>query len=78
MYSQEGDEYFTKFYFLYFFYMYINCRKIRFLERNIDELKAQASNLLSKKTTHVHIQDIERKMKEFSGKFILYLKCRFA
>lgn len=77
MYSQEGDEYFTKFCLLYIFYMYINCRKIRFLERSIDELKAQVSNLLSKKTSHVHIQKIERKMKEFSGKFIFYLKCRF-
>lgn len=58
--------------------MYINCRKIRFLDRKIEELKAQTCNLLSKKTPHVYIQDIERKINEFSGKSIFYLKCGFS
>lgn len=58
--------------------MYINYRKIRCLEREINELKSQARKLLSTKTSHLYIQDIERKIKKFSGKSIFYLKCGFS
>lgn len=49
------------------FFSFFYRRKIRCLEREINELKSQARKLLSTKTSHLYIQDIERKIKKFSG-----------
>lgn len=49
------------------FFSFFYRTKIRCLEREINELKSQARKLLSTKTSHLYIQDIERKIKKFSG-----------